>query len=68
MNTLKLWSFLILYLGIGTLLGCAVILIEGFNTGMAVGGILAMIGIGLFVFHMWRTTRKQKAKGSNCPE
>lgn len=68
MTILKLWSYLILYLGVGTILGCAVTLIKGFNTGMAVGGILAVIGIGLFAFHTWRTMRKQKAKDSNCPE
>ena len=60
MKTLQLWAGLVMYLGVGTILGAVILLAsENFNTALGVGGILALIGVGTFAFCAWRTYRAQ---------
>ena len=55
MKTIIQWSALSLYLGLGIILGCAIMLARDFNASMAIGGIIAIISIGLYTFAMWKT-------------
>lgn len=55
MKTIAQWAALILYLGVGVILGCTVMLAKGFDAAMAVGGIVAVIGFGVYTFSMRKT-------------
>ena len=55
METLKQWAALGLYLGIGVILGCAIMLARHFDAGMAVGGLICIIGAGIYGFTVWKT-------------
>ena len=66
MKTIIQWSALSLYLGVGVILGCAIMLATDFDKGMAVGGVIALISAGIYAFAMWKTG--QLLKKSNEPQ
>ena len=46
---------LTLYLGIGVILGCAIMLASNFDLAMAIGGGISILSIAIHSFCMWKT-------------
>ena len=55
MKTIIQWSALALYLGVGIILGGTIMLARDFDLSMAIGGIIAIISVGIYTFAMWKT-------------
>lgn len=58
---MKIWAIIAMYLGIGTILGAVILLASrNFNTAMGIGGAIALIGVGMYAYCVWRTLQAQR--------
>ena len=60
MKELVKWSASTLYLGVGIILGCTIMLVGGFDMGMAVGGVIAIISVSIYALCAWKSLRTIK--------
>jgi len=61
MKTLQLWAGLVMYLGVGTILGATILLASrNLNTALGAGGILSIIGVCMFAFCVWKAYRAKR--------
>lgn len=68
----KLWatSVILMYLGVGVILGAAIMLIKvNEDLAFGIGGTLALIAVGIYAYCLvYSSKTKRKTKDNNCPE
>jgi len=58
MSTVQLWAGLVMYLGVGVILGAVVLLGSGnLDIALGVGGFLALIGVGMYAYCGWKAIK-----------
>lgn len=58
---MKLWAWLLIYLGIGVILRSALLLtFTNLNTVLGIGGLIALIGAGMYAYCQWKVLQTQR--------
>lgn len=57
---MKMWSAIVMYLGVGIILGATIMFASGVDVALGIGGGVTLIAVGIYAFCVWKTLRAQR--------